>query len=74
MRSDSLPRSSPRAAQMISSVIAPKAQRQKTTSMMASPDMTTNHPIVPRITIAAVISTVPRAVLSMNIASRNADG
>ncbi|WP_287207552.1 hypothetical protein [Mesorhizobium sp.] len=58
---------------MISSVIAPKAQRQKTTSMMGSPDMTTNHPIVPRITIAAAISTVPRTVLSMNIASRTAD-
>ncbi len=60
-RSDSR-RSKPRPAQMMSNVSAPKAQRQNTTSMIGWPDRTTNHPIVPRIAIAADISIVPRTV------------
>ncbi len=41
-------------------VAAAKTQRQNTTSMIGSPEETTNHPIVPEIAIAAVISAVPR--------------
>jgi len=67
MRNVSLPRSSPSAAQVMSSATAPKAQRQNTTSMTGWPDMTTNQPIVPMMVIAAVISIVPRTVLSMTI-------
>ena len=61
-RSESLPRSMPMAAQTIRSVAAPKTQRQNSKSMIGRPDCTTNHPMVPEITMAAVISTVPRVL------------
>src|SRR4051794_36494250 len=65
MRSVSPLRSSPSPAQMTSSVSAPNAQRQNTTSMIGWPDMITNQPIVPRIAMAADISIVPRTVSFM---------
>src|SRR6266567_3350655 len=59
--------SSPIAAQTISSVAAPKTQRQNTTSMTDRREITTNQLIVPEITIAAVISAVPH-ILSVILA------
>ena len=52
----------PRAPQTISRLAAPNRQRQKTTPLTGWPDMTTNQPIVPEITMAAVISVVPLAM------------
>lgn len=63
------PRSKPSAAQTASSASAPNAQRQNTTSITGWPERTTNQPIVPEIVMAAVISTVPRVLSFMWIAS-----
>jgi hypothetical protein len=46
-------------AQTTSRLIAPNRQRQNTTPLTVWPDITTNQPIVPEISIAAVICTVP---------------
>ncbi|MCY1243143.1 hypothetical protein D9M72_561460 [compost metagenome] len=45
---------------MPTSVTAPKTQRQKTTLVTGCPDFSTNQPMVPEISIAAVISMLPR--------------
>ena len=57
-----LGRSRPMKAQTTRSVIAPKRQRQNTTPVTGCPDIKTNQPIVPEISMAAVISIVPRLI------------
>jgi hypothetical protein len=52
-------RSNPRKPQITIRVTAPKRHRQNTTPLTGWPDMITNQPIVPEISIAAVISAVP---------------
>lgn len=64
-RQRSTPRSRPKAAHTAASVAAPNAQRQKTTSSADCPDCTTNQPIVPEMTMAPLISSVPCVFLSI---------
>src|SRR5471032_684894 len=59
-------RRKPNAAQINSSVPAPNTQRQNTTSSTGWPQISTNQPMVPEISMAAVISNDPRrSVLSI---------
>ncbi|MNL65015.1 hypothetical protein D3C87_1892940 [compost metagenome] len=46
-------------AAIATSVTAPNTQRQKTTLVTGWPDISTNQPIVPDISMAAVISALP---------------
>src|SRR3546814_14162221 len=50
----------PISPQMNNKVTAPMAQRQNTTSSTACPDIKTNHPIVPEMSMALAISKEPR--------------
>ncbi|MNV83703.1 hypothetical protein D3C71_1775210 [compost metagenome] len=59
-------RKKPNIAQISNRVAAPNTQRQNTTSSTGWPLTSTNQPMVPEISMAAVISSVPRRkVLSM---------
>jgi len=53
-------RRKPNAAQISNKVAAPNTQRQNTTSSTGCPDTSTNQPMVPEISMAAVISNEPR--------------
>jgi hypothetical protein len=55
----SLPTSEPVMAQTTNSVAAPKTQRQNNSSMIGCPERTTNQPMVPEISMAAIICSVP---------------
>jgi len=64
-------RSMPIPPQISSKVIAPIAQRQNTTSANGWPELSTNQPMVPETSMAAVISNEPRRMdASMMIYSR----
>jgi hypothetical protein len=63
-----LERKWPSMAQIPSSVSAPNRQRQNTTSITGWPDISTNQPIVPEISMAAVISRLP-VLISFSITS-----
>jgi hypothetical protein len=59
-------RRKPNAAQISNNVPAPNTQRQNTTSNTGCPETSTNQPMVPDISMAAVISNEPwRSVLSI---------
>ncbi|MNF56904.1 hypothetical protein D3C84_384090 [compost metagenome] len=53
-------RKKPMAAQISNKVTAPNRQRQNTTSSTGCPDTSTNQPMVPEISMAAIISSEPR--------------
>ena len=56
-------RRKPNAAQISSKVPAPNTQRQNTTSSTGCPETSTNQPMVPDISMAAVISNEPRRIV-----------
>ncbi len=55
------------AAQITSRVAAPNTQRQNTTSSTGWPETTTSQPMVPQISMALIISRVPRLIRSFMI-------